>query len=449
LFELLQNADDNVYASPVPTLSFSYGPGCLRIDCNEVGFDAGNVAAICGIRQSTKSGKRGDRRLAGERGMGFKSVFQAAEVVWIASNGFTFKFDQTKPLGIITPLWEQFPEHMDNSGSSIFLQLSPSYDEHVLVKELQTFDMHVLIFLKHVEAINIEVDYIDSSLWTKRIRKTQYEQDSNHIVVLQDGIDSLKYLTWTHVAVDLPQEVRRKDCIETDLMLAFPFPSEGERSILEPHNVYAFQPIRDYGFSFLIQADFILTASRDEIESTLLWNVRIRDAISEAFVSAMLHFNKGVLKYVWPCYLASFPTVNTEFFAPVVGAVLSQLEDSPVFESCAGNMVQPSYLRHVPADFCLDGEPFTLCRSTENRYLSLQYPGWVLEAMSSIGVSRLTPHEFLEDLTTMIATDAESIYNKPHKWHAQLTTTLARLSTDTELMPLVQGLAIATLDNDT
>jgi hypothetical protein len=421
----------------------------LRIDCNEVGFDASNVTAICGISQSTKSDKSSDGQFIGEKGIGFKSVFKVADAVWIASNEFTFKFDRTKPLGVITPLWEKFPERTKAYGTSTFLQLAESYDEQTLVKELREFDSNVLIFLRRVEEINIEVDCIDTSLWKKQIRKTQYKRDSDNIVLLQNGAESVRYLTRTHAVRDLPREARRREWTETNILLAFPLPPEDEKPMLEPQNVYAFLPIRNYGFTFLIQADFILTASREDIESTLPWNLRIRDALSEAFLSAMLHFNEGVLRYTWPCYLASFSAARTGFFEPVVGATLSQLKERSVFESCAGNMARPSTLAYVPVEFCANGEPLTLCDLTKHRYLSLRYPSWVLEAMTSVGVTKLTPRQFLEDIATLIATDSESFHNKPQEWHTQLATTLVRLSTDAELMRLVQELAIIPLNDGT
>lgn len=318
LLELIQNADDNPYTCASPTLSFSYKPGCLRIDCNEIGFNASNVTAICGIGQSTKSSKTHDGEFIGEKGIGFKSVFKAADVVWIASNEFTFKFDRTKPLGVITPLWEEFPEQTKGKGTSIFLQIATAYDEQTLIEDLRNFDANLLIFLRRIAEININIDCGDSDLWKKQIRKTQYEKNSDRVVRLQHGADSSNFLVRTHVVQSMPQEVKRKDWTETHILLAFPLPSEEEKPTLKPQNVYAFLPIRNYGFRFLVQADFILTASREDIESTLPWNVSIRDALSEAFLSSMLHFNEGVLKYVWPFYLPSLSIPMSGFFKPTI-----------------------------------------------------------------------------------------------------------------------------------
>lgn len=414
----------------------------MRIDCNEAGFDANNVAAICGISESTKSSKRSDGEFIGEKGIGFKSVFKAADVVWIASNEFTFKFDRTKPLGVITPVWEEFPEPTTNSGTAIFLRLSTTYDEKTLIRELHEFDTNLLVFLRRVKEINIEVNCADGSLWKKQISKTQYEQDLDKIVILRAGSGLLKYLIRAHVVRDLPKEMKRRNWTQTSILLAFPVPEVGEKPPRKTHSVYAFLPIRNYGFKFLIQADFLLTASREEIESTLPWNLKIRNALPEVFLSSMFHFNTGVLKYVWPYYLPSLSTSVPGIFEPAIAAILTQLAESPVFESCAGTMVRPSTLVHVPPEFCASGQPFTLCDLTQDRYLSSNYASWVIEAMTSVGVSALSPRQFLEDLATVIATDAETFYERSFEWQSQLARTLIKLSTDVELMSLIQDLAI-------
>jgi hypothetical protein len=376
-------------------------------------------------------------------------VFKAAEVVWIASNEYTFKFDRTRPLGVITPLWEDFPEQTGPQGTSIFLRLSGSYDEQTLVKQLREFDTNLLIFLRRIEMIKIEVNYADSILWEKQIRKISYQQDLDRVVVLENDADSLKYLIRTTVVKDLPQEAKRRGFSETNVLLAFPLPSEHQEPTLRSHNVYAFLPIRNYGFKFLIQADFILTASREDIESTLSWNMRIRDALPEAFLSSVPHFNEGVFKYTWPFFLPSLSTAMSGFFAPAIEMIISQIKDLPVFESCVGNLVRPSTLAHVSTDFCIDGEPLTLSESTKDRYLSSRYPSWVIEPMTSVGVIQLTPRQFVEDLATMIATDAELFHSKTSKWHEQLAKTLVKYSTDIELMDLIQDLPIVPLSNGT
>ncbi|GAB1737635.1 hypothetical protein NU219Hw_g2051t1 [Hortaea werneckii] len=105
ILELIQNSDDNKYASGViPKLQIVYREdGFLFIGSNEVGFTAANVQAICRIACSTKKVEGSQKGYIGEKGIGFKAVFKVADMVWIKSVALSFAFDRTKPLGMIAP----------------------------------------------------------------------------------------------------------------------------------------------------------------------------------------------------------------------------------------------------------------------------------------------------------------------------------------------------------
>ncbi len=228
-------------------MSFSYKPGRLRIDCNEVGFNEENVEAICAISRSTKSGKTSDGEYIGEKGIGFKSVFKAADVVWISSRDFTFKFDKTKFLGMLAPVWEDFPEKTQAGCTSIYLQLSKDYEEETLIRELLTFDTNLLIFLRRVEEINIRVTRRGDGVWEKKFRKYESQQGEDRVIVLHAGQSTFRYLIRTHVIKDLPNESKRPNWPQTKILLGFPTAEFPEQPQITPQNVYAFLPVRNYG----------------------------------------------------------------------------------------------------------------------------------------------------------------------------------------------------------
>ncbi|KAK4123606.1 hypothetical protein N657DRAFT_633852 [Parathielavia appendiculata] len=145
LLEIIQNADDNNYNCPTPTLRFSYRPGSLRIDCNEAGFTEEKVEAICAINRSTKSGKTSYGEHIGEKGIGFKSVFRVADVVWISSGAFRFKLDKTSA----------FRFKLDKTKRLGILQLTRGAEGEVLMHELLSFDVNLLIFLRRIQEISI------------------------------------------------------------------------------------------------------------------------------------------------------------------------------------------------------------------------------------------------------------------------------------------------------
>jgi hypothetical protein len=56
LLEFIQNADDNRYADNViPSMNLRIEDNLVVFECNELGFSASNIRAICDIGGSTKA----------------------------------------------------------------------------------------------------------------------------------------------------------------------------------------------------------------------------------------------------------------------------------------------------------------------------------------------------------------------------------------------------------
>lgn len=104
-------------------------------------------------------------------------------------------------------------------------------------------------------------------------------------------------------------------------------------------------------------------------------------------------------------------------------------------------------LKHVPLDPFADEEgiPFTLSPHTAASYLSLKYPAWAIEATSSIGVSQLSPREFLGDLNSAVTQNPTTFRTRSATWHSQLAETLVKLATDAELMSMIQDICLIPL----
>lgn len=246
MLELIQNADDNKYDTSTPTLSFFYTLGSLRVDCNEVGFTAKDVEAICAINQSTKSNKKTDGEYIGEKGIGFKSVFKVADVVWISSREYKFKFDQTRFLGMVTPIWAEFPEETRPGWTSIYLSLSQDFEEDVLIQELLTFDANLLIFLRQVKEIHINIPG-ELESFDQKISKSEEQRGHDRVITLRVGHNTSRYLVRSHVVERLPQEKKRPNWDRTNILLGFPLTEMNAVPQRVPQNVYAFLPIRNYG----------------------------------------------------------------------------------------------------------------------------------------------------------------------------------------------------------
>lgn len=253
LLELIQNTDDNSYTrAQNPTLSVSYRNRRLLFTCNEDGFSKSNVDAICKIGRSTKTARDSATQYIGEKGIGFKSVFKIADVVWIKSGHYSFSLDKRDRLGMIAPVWTPFPGKAPEGVTAILLQLSPDFDEDELLDEIRNFDSSALVFLQKLQ--RLELSFVSSvsgapfrSTIVKRARPAALDGHFGLAEIQHDSL-SQRYLTMRHQVVDgLPAEPNRPGCRSTEIQLAFPVLQAGSTQI-KSQNVYAFLPIRDYGF---------------------------------------------------------------------------------------------------------------------------------------------------------------------------------------------------------
>jgi hypothetical protein len=249
LLELVQNADDNNYNHNSPTVVISYRNRRLQVSCNEVGFQRRNVEAVCRIGRSTKAGGGNATRYIGEKGIGFKSVFKVADTVWIQSRHYQFKFDKREKLGMIAPVWSRSPEPGRAGFTSITLQLSPDQDDTDLINELRGFDPRILIFLRRLREIKIFIEEKGGSSWaTTLARHDEIGPGNDHqVITLRSDNNAMKYLTTSHTVTQLPHDEKRAGCSSSHILLAFPVSENGSPEI-SPQHVFAFLPVRDYGF---------------------------------------------------------------------------------------------------------------------------------------------------------------------------------------------------------
>ena len=62
---------------------------------------------------------------------------------------------------------------------------------------------------------------------------------------------------------------------------------------LPPQNVFAYLPLRSYGFRFIIQGDFEVPSSREDVDSDKSWNQWLREEIPRLFIDALSVFMVG------------------------------------------------------------------------------------------------------------------------------------------------------------
>ncbi|KAK5682143.1 hypothetical protein LTS10_005268 [Elasticomyces elasticus] len=294
--EMIQNADDNAYHSGVtPTLTFLQGSnGYLWVGCNEVGFTQANVRAICDIADSTKKVEANRKVSIGEKGIGFKAVFKVATAVWVRSGSLRFKFDRTVRLGTILPEWVTCPAKEPLTDRTVFCLRIPSADDRDFVKkQLVALDTGLLLFLRKLKLIQIgesqadgtskilraitREDRVESSIET-RLLKTRVEMQS-----------TLRYFrVFTKNATGMPLEDKRPGIRQTDVLVALPTAKQhSHEPVIRSQKLYNYLPVRAYGLSFIVNADFILNAAREDIEKHNAWNLWLVETAKELFLNTI------------------------------------------------------------------------------------------------------------------------------------------------------------------
>lgn len=281
VFELLQNYDDNHYTNSArgpPSVAFSVYPDRIRASCNEDGFTAANVKAICSVGQSSKKGGGDGVGYTGEKGIGFKSVFMAAEEVHIQSGDYSFRFHYAKGdsgLGMTTPIWTEHDEQLDTQRSHILLTLrrdgGPGDAERrqaIIREQFQTIHDSILLFMRKLEQIN--VSFYDAEDVLISVISFSVERQMDRAMVIkrtttfdEDGNEEVTeivkhYFMIKHVVHNLAPNENRKDLDGDEhfqptsssngvVILGFPMDAKSV-PVLQNEYIFAFLPVKQMGF---------------------------------------------------------------------------------------------------------------------------------------------------------------------------------------------------------
>ncbi|CAH0037964.1 unnamed protein product [Clonostachys solani] len=422
LMEILQNADDCSYDDPTPTMELTYRNGRLRIDYNEVGFTRRDVEALCSI----SSTKLKSMNQTGEKGIGFKSVFKMSDQAQVLSGHYSFAFDAKRTLGTITPEWVVNAAKARPGFTSIILQIEGERKQNELIQELKSMGHKHLVFLRRLQQINIAIDDNQGKTWETTLNREDKDsaEGQRRIVTSSHDSQTLEYWIYPHIVKTMPPEPKRENHTESVILLAFPVRGEASpEPVVEQQDTYAVHPIRDYGFKFLVNADFLLVASRQDVDASSRWNETLRTSIMDAFQEALKHLSVGPLRYTWPRYMP-IPLKLSGFFWTFGYDMKYKLRESPIVETAKGEMVTPLLARYVPPPLRdQDNTPLTLGPLTESKYLSKHYSDSDWKFLQSLHVQKLPDEDFLDDLHQLLS-HGNCAAEKPELWHVQIAKVL-------------------------
>lgn len=176
-------------------------------------------------------------------------------------------------------------------------------------------------------------------------------------------------------------------------------------------------------FQFLIHADFLLTANREDVDENPYWNDALLSVLQEVFISAVYRFNTTCLKSSWPAYLQCLSSsIGAPLFEQFRQRLVARLKDEFILETRSGSFRRPTqlaYLRPIFVDD--DGEYLLRSEERQTKLLSNQYK---IHEVSILGVKSLSFQSFLSDLISFIHEDNEHFRGKPHLWHSKLASAL-------------------------
>ncbi|XP_029383980.1 uncharacterized protein LOC115060244 isoform X2 [Echeneis naucrates] len=335
VLELIQNADDNNYPSEaciLPSLAFVVERDCITVLNNEIGFQEKNIRAICDVGRSTKGKHK--YGYIGQKGIGFKSVFKVTDCPEIHSNGFHLRFDKTcGSMGYILPHWTEDKRPLDvqlkninpiSWTTKICLPLRP--ESHQTRNLFHDVHPSLLLFLHRLRSITI------------------YNQSEKHFMTmtrkdLSDNVLEVEHTEglerWLVVKTTLQPKKIKEEVESTELALAFQLANHntGNEVICQPEKqpVFAYLPLRSFGLRFIVQGDFDIPSSREDVDRDSSWNQWLRSEIPQLFLQAMDVFTdhpefrglKGLCQFL---QFIPLPDEVLDFFKPVAGQIIQLLK---------------------------------------------------------------------------------------------------------------------------
>lgn len=349
IFELTQNADDNHYPEHAERyLKFvllendpTHTPGsrgCLCVLNDEAGFEMGHVESLCDVGNSTKQGNRDG--YIGEKGIGFKSVFLISDRPHVISNGYSFHFrrnDCDAGLGYIVPHWsEHVPAVAESSPTAILLPLRSASDVDV-AKQLNDIEPECILFLRRLQRIELVCAA------TGLNRTVRCSGADGFLDLDADGRRTSYFIHRKECSCEHIQDERRQGVSSTSLTVALPLTAPEAMN----GRVFAFLPTEvRTGFPFLLNADFLLPASRERIFDTPEWNQQLVRFGAATFVEAFDKLRESAehrtLAYSFlPTKADLLP--GATLFGPLVEAVQIALKEKECVLSETGGWLLPAH----------------------------------------------------------------------------------------------------------
>ncbi|CAH0025380.1 unnamed protein product [Clonostachys rhizophaga] len=456
VFELLQNADDNSFEratrnGDTPYISFQVHPDRIIVECNEDGFNEKDLGAICSVGQSSKAGSHG---YIGAKGIGFKSVFIAAWKVYIQSRHFSFYFRHEKGdsgLGMIRPIWKEPEEDGPLPFTRMTLHIHEKWEpgelqhlKSIIFKQFEELQKTCLLFLKKIKNISVSFYNDDGSLKDSKSFKAA-DAGENRVsleTVSETKGQHIRELRYYHITKHTATNIARSDnrdppttdearrlSATAEIVLAFPLTEKSE-PLLEKQDLFAFLPVRELEYKFIIQSDFDTSANRQDIVTSSRRNMSLQDGIASAFVKAVLQFlHDPTLCYQWPRFLPATGDSSNSFWSSLNEKIEFRILNTPIMRS--RHRMQPRFITEVYQQSSDSSDENGNCLyddTSTDPYISKMYERNDISILHNYGL-RL---ETMAMILNLVKYDLDSSnsrmkdFSRSQSWHSRAAIPLAK-----------------------
>jgi hypothetical protein len=316
IYELIQNADDSSTDKQENLeIRIEFTDNFVVLSHNGRIFNEKDIYSISRIGNSEKSENPNQ---TGCKGIGFKSVFSKSDCVYIFSDGFYFRYDKNywansshKMPWQIIPIWsgDEIPEELCKTNFeeypvSTAIKLNQDQDFNRSDLKLGLINLfsnsQIMLFLRNVNKISIDEDFVISRKKTVLAEKqlTNTEKFLLCDVRLIINTEISQWIIGDFIDIELDNETkialkqdekapkRLKEAQYTNISFAGKIDEKGDLiAIKENSLIFAYLPTKiNKKFPFLVNADFILNASREGFHEERTWNIWIfRQVAYKAF----------------------------------------------------------------------------------------------------------------------------------------------------------------------
>lgn len=360
IFELLQNAVDSFDPHERATLEIRIviTDNLLVFMHNGSPFSERDLEGLCDIGNGNKAM---DTEKIGYKGIGFKSVFMHSHRVAVWTAGTCFKFDKeaceafakSKGNGYenakmpwqIIPILTEAPSGINTEGFNVvtYIEISNKKSLKRKVEKLLS-DTRFLLFLK--------VDDLRVSFWEdgEEILNLSKKQTADELTLSVNGKPQSSWLIYS-TEVKLTSEVKYalvhdsktptklKDSDSVEISFAIALDKDKNIIPLSDAVMYTYLPTSfSFGLNFIVNANFITDAGRQQIVKDCAWNEFIFAQIPGSYLNWI---RESVAKTYsdWYKVLPPYSKSEDELSEAYSAALKDALNTIPFIKAVNGDMV--------------------------------------------------------------------------------------------------------------